>query len=222
MRVLLLALFGCALAGCASVPFAAPELVPTRQLTTAELVGTGWDAGGQTLRLRQSGLFEWHGRRLVLDGLVQLDGKEHTARLVGMNELGVKAFDLTVTPGGLEEHFLLPELAATPGLAAAVGGAVRRIYLAPRPRTDDRLVIEARDYRLERRDTDREIRFVFGGPQPLLLETRMKSADEEWRVRYYQYRPTAGRWLPGGVILDDRRAGYRLTLWLEEGKVVNE
>ncbi len=220
--IMFLILLGCGLAGCASIPFAVPEPTATRQLAATELLGTGWDADGKVFRLRQSGLFEAHGRRLVLDGLIQLDTPKQSARLVGMNELGVKIFDLSVTPTVTIENFLLPELAATPGLAAAVGGAVRRIYLAPRPAATDRLTIGAEEYRLDRRTDGGVLTFTFGGREPLLQRTRMKSAAEDWQVGYYEYRFLAGRWLPGGVILEDRRAGYRLTLWLEEAKQVDE
>lgn len=211
------------LCACApAVPFAPPTLTPTRPLTSGELLTPLWTAPDGIWRLRQSGLFELRGRRLPLSGFLQLDTRRQTARLVGMNDMGVKFFDLTVMPETTQEHFLLPELAATPGLSGAVATAVRRIFLVPQPRPDDVLDIGRDRYRLSRREAAGTVEFLFGGEPPLLLEKSTRGAVGEWRARYYEYRDVAGRRLPGGIVLEDARAGYRLTLWLEEARKVDE
>lgn len=222
-RLLPAALLLTALCACTpAVPFAPPALAPTRPLAADELLAPLWTAADAVWRLRQSGLFELHGRKLPLSGFLQLDTRRQTARLVGMNDMGVKLFDLTVTPEATEEHFLLPELAATRGLAGAVATAVRRIYLVPQPRPEDVAAIGRDRYRLSRREASGAIEFVFGGEPPLLLEKSARGADGEWRTRYYEYRGVAENWLPGGIVLEDARAGYRLTLWLEEARRIDE
>lgn len=205
------------LGGCASISFEEPLLSPTRALTPAELLATDWRAAPGVWRIRQSGLFELRGRRLPMEGFLELDNANRRARLVALEGLGLKLFDLTVTVDGVEVHHLLPDLAKEPHLAEAVAASVRRIFLAPRPDAGDRLEIRKRDYRLTRSGGER-VDFLFGGDPPLLLETRVRGAAGDWRVGYYQYREAAGVPIPAGILLQDRRAGYRLTLWLESVK----
>lgn len=209
------------LGGCASIPFEQPLPTPTRALTPAELAAADWRAAPGVWRIRQSGLFELRGRRLPMEGFLEVDNDGRRVRLVALEGLGLKLFDLTVTVDGVEVHHLLPDLAKDPRLAEAVAASVRRIFLAPRPDAGDRLEIRKRDYRLTRPSEER-VEFLFGGEPPLLLETRVRGAAGDWRVGYYQYRAAAGVPIPEGILLQDRRAGYRLTLWLESVKRVEE
>jgi hypothetical protein len=215
--MLLAALLG----GCAPGPFANPARTPTAELTTAEVLAADWLAAPGRWRIRQSGLFELRGLRLPMEGFLELDTANRRVRLVALEGLGLKLFDLTVTAETVEVHHLLPDLAKQPRLAEAVAESVRRIFLAPRPAPGDRLEIRTKEYRLTQPGSE-EVEFVFGGAPPLLLETRSRGPAGDWRVGYYQYRELAGRPIPEGILLRDRRAGYRLTLWLESVKRVEE
>jgi hypothetical protein len=171
-----------------------------------------WSTRG-SWEIRQSALFELRGAKVPMTGLLALEpGK---ARLVGLNDLGVKLFDLTVTPDGYEENFLLAELGRLPGAAEAVAASVRRIFLSPAPSPEDRMERSATEIRLSRAEGNRKITFIFGGAEADLRETRVRGG-EEWRARYYNYSPAGGNRIPGGIVLDDSRGKSRLTLWLEE------
>jgi hypothetical protein len=218
LGTLLLAAFLLA-TGCARLPFAVTEPVPMPpEITAAELSALTWTAVPHTLRMRQSGLFEFRGRKVPLVGFMVLDNTAATARLVGMNDLGVKFFDLEVGEKGVREHFVLPELAKYPGFAEAVASSVRRIFLTPRPSREDGLEIDPQEARLVRREAGRNLTFVFGGSGPEWLETRAAGEKEEWRVRFFQYRRENGLTFPAGIVLDDEKAGYRLILWIESVK----
>jgi hypothetical protein len=211
------------LPGCAQqLPFTSPPAVATRQLSTDELLRDRWPGDARVWHIRQTALFEIHGRKLPLAGMLRLDGGRREARLVGLNDLGVKLFDIAVTPTGHEEHYLFPELAGISGVGAAIAGAVRHVFLAPQPAATDTLQIGKTEYRLQRREDDREMLFVFGGPGADLLEKRVRGGNEDWRARYFDYRPAAEGAVPGGILLEDARGGYRLTLWLEEARVLDE
>jgi hypothetical protein len=152
---------------------------------------------------------------------MELDPRGRRARLVALEGMGLKLFDLTVTADGVEVNHLIPDLRRHPGLAEAVAASVRRIFFQPQPVPTDRLEIGSREYRLRRTGTD-EINFVFGGDPPLLLEKRSLGPAGDWWVGYYQYRELGGRQIPEGIFLQDRRAGYTLTLWLESVKCIEQ
>jgi hypothetical protein len=147
---------------------------------------------------------------------MKLDLDKKQARLVAMNEMGVKLFDLVVDSATSEALFTTPELAKYPGVTEAVATSVRRIFLAPQPSRDDSLTTARESYLLTRTDDNRTTAFLIGGRHNQLLEKRCASRSEQWRVRYFEYGQREQFPLfPRGIVLDDELAGYRLTLWLE-------
>ena len=148
-------------------------------------------------------------------GLMELDTAAGRARLVAVNEMGITLFDLTVTRSGQTLNSVLPQLARYPRLAEGVAASVRRIFLAPLPAAGDRLSSSATSCVLERPWEGGTLRFTFGGAAPRLRQTRVAGTTDEWQVDYYQYRRQAGTSYPAGIVLADARAGYRLTLWLD-------
>jgi hypothetical protein len=204
------------ISACATVPFPPIELTPTVPRSAAELSGGMWNAGSGTLMIRQSALFEFEGMRVPIAGIMKLDRAAKVARLVGMNDMGVKLYDISVAAATSEAHFIIPDLARYPGFAEAVAVSVRRIFLANEPSPDDALERTATKYLLTRHtSTGETLRFTFGGADAQLLEKTYRGPAGSWQVRYFLYQHRQDRLFPGGIVLDDDRAGYRLTLWIE-------
>lgn len=203
------------LTGCATVPFQPVELTPTAPRSAAELSAGLWSRSGSKLMLRHSALFEFQGMRVPVEAMLMLDPAAGEARLVGMTEMGVKLYDITILPDGSRANFVMPEFARYPGFADAVATSVRRIFLAPEPGPGDLVRVAPKSYLLTREDEGGTVSFTLGGADAQLLEKSFRGRDGSWRVRYYQYQRSNGRLFPGGVVLEDDRAGYRLTLWME-------
>lgn len=203
------------LSACASVPFAPVELTVTTPRSAAELSGSQWSSGSGSLMIRQSALFELEGMRVPIAGIMKLDRSAKVARLVGMNDMGVKLYDISVDAAASQAHFIIPELTRYPGFAEAVATSVRRIFITPEPAPDDALERTGTSYILTRDAAGGVISFTFGGADAQLIEKTFRGAAGSWRVRYYQYQRLSGHLFPGGIVLDDDRAGYRLTLWIE-------
>lgn len=209
-------------AGCASVPFQPDELTPTTPRGARELSAGLWSRAGEKLMLRHSALFEFQGMRVPVEAMLRLDPAAGEARLVGMNEMGVKLYDITVLPEGSRANFVMPELSRYPGFADAVATSVRRIFLEPEPKPGDRLQLKKKSYLMTREEGGATVEFTLGGAEAQLLEKSFRGHGDSWRVRYYRYERRDGRLFPGGIVLDDDRAGYRLTLWIESVEPVNE
>jgi len=202
--------------GCAkTIPFRATELTPTRPLSAAQLTRERWNSVDGAVLMRQSALFEFAGLRVPVAGLMKLDPASKSARLVGLNDMGVKLYDISVSATASTANFVLPELARYAKFPEAVALSMRRIFLAPEPEPGDKLTRSATSYLLSRDSSACKLRFSFGGADAQLLEKSCRGGAESWRVRYYQYQNYLGRLYPGGIVLDDDRAGYRLTLWIE-------
>ena len=208
---------------CATARFPATELTPTRPASAAQLSAALWDAGTESLMVRQSALFEVHGMQGPIAGIMKLDLASRSARLVGMNDMGVKLYDISVDPELSQAHFIIADLARYPGFAEAVATSVRRIFLAPEPAAGDLLEQAPKSYLLTRASASgSRLSFTMGGADAQLLEKTCRGDRESWRVRYYQYQRRQGRLFPGGIVLDDDQAGYRLTLWIESVEKTDE
>jgi Protein of unknown function (DUF3261) len=200
-------------AGCAAPFFPLPPTVAVPAgKSAAELAGSDWTRLPGRWLLTQSAEFSFHGRKLPMQGLLQLDSGHQAARLIAVNELGIKLFDIEVFARGETVHYLLPDLARYPRLGEAVAASVRRMFLAPRPRADDRLRREATGYELAREENGRSIRFRFGGQQAQLEQIRVMAPGEDWQVGYYDYRSAGEVEYAEKILLEDRVAGYRLRL----------
>jgi len=218
-----IAMFLLLISACTTVPFTPVELTPTIPRSAAELSGSLWNSGNGSIMIRQSALFEFEGMRVPITGVMKLDRSARIARLVGMNDMGVKLYDISVDDAAIQAHFIMPELARYPGFADAVATSVRRIFLTPEPARDDALERTSTSYVLTRKaPAGGAIRFVFGGADAQLLEKSYRGATGSWRVHYYQYQRLSGHFFPGGIVLDDDRAGYRLTLWIESVEKTDE
>lgn len=203
------------LCGCAGVPFPATELVPVTPRNAKELVAGLWSSGSGTVMVSHSALFEMGGMKVPVSALMRLDRDRGEARLVGMNEMGVKLYDVEVTRKESRAHFLVPDLERYPGFAEAVGASVRRIFLEPFPTGEDTLEIAPRQYLFTRSLPEGSLRFALGGTEAQLIEKSYRGKDGAWQVGYYRYGRGEAGLFPGGIVLRDDRAGYRLTLWIE-------
>lgn len=223
-KVLPLLVLFLSLGGCAKlVPFELPAPALTSPRVTATELASGiWTEPPGVYRMRQSVLFEFGGMRVPMTGMLQLDTRSRQVRLVAMNDMGVKLFDLSVSEQDSQEHYVFPELAKYPGFSEAVASSVRRIFLKPRVSGTEVFKRTEQIYGLERPYEQGRLYFSFGGPDARLLETNVDAEAENWKARYFEYRRSKEVNYPHGIVLDDRRAGYRLTLWLENVRKVDE
>ncbi len=207
---------------CSTVPFVPTELTQAPPRSATELVDGLWNSGSGSVLIRQSALFELQGMRVPIAGIMKLDLAARSARLVGMNDMGVKLYDISVDSTTSQTNFVVPDLARYPGFAEAVAVSVRRIFLEPVPTKEDALTLTRTSYQLTRQSGDSTISFLLGGEYAQLLEKICRAKEGSWRVRYYQYQQQQGRLFPGGIVLDDDQAGYRLTLWIESVEKTDE
>lgn len=190
-------------AACAPPPATSPSAMHTGHLRPCGPEASClWLRQERSWLLRQTALLETGPTRLSMNALLRLDMAQRSARLVAMDDFGVKLFDLTVTATGEDRHFLLPALARIPGIDGLIAVSVRRIYLLP---VTDGLGETGLDQ-------------LFACDSGLLLERSRQLRHESWQVRYLSYREEAGIQHPVHVVVDDRGAGWRLTVWTEEVK----
>ncbi|WP_260749985.1 DUF3261 domain-containing protein [Geoalkalibacter halelectricus] len=175
------------------------------------------------MRIHQTAHLSMRGREFQMIGLMELDTGKNEARLVGLNEFGVKLFDLEVTENDVTEHYLLPQISRFPQLSEAVGLSLRRIFLFPAPAPDqDALSYSAGGYRLAGDRGEQKVLFQFGGDPVRLIEKTVYQGPEHWRVVFFDYQKSPQGDYPGRILLEDRQAGYRLELNIESVRIKDE
>ncbi len=229
-KFLFSALFCLLLVSCApSVPFVQhkPQIMP--ELSAQQLLDNCWLMVGYRYLCRHSGLLEVLTRKIPLEGVVKLDTTKNTARLVAMDSMGVKLFDIAVTSDGYQLNYLLPLLEEHRQLPQMVAQSVQHVFLAPYPQAVDQLQRTDTGYALLHPDSGVSFNFI---GVPARLNTKVVHTNhEQWQVHYYQYKDFAvsstgstgtneateqtGLWAPTGIVLDDN-SGFRLTLWIQE------
>ena len=205
----LLGLLLCVAAGCGKF-----HVDPTwERLSVAQVRGLAdrqWSEGPGVWHVQQTVFLESRGHELLMSGFVRLDTAGRTARVVAMNELGMKFFDLEVSEAGLIEHFTAPDIKRFPEVAAMLAESVRHIYLVPRL-TPDTPVWLAPYGPVARGEWQGVPAFTFLDPatgEPV----RKMSPDKFWTVDYREYRREEPRSFPGSIVYTHTRAGLRLTL----------
>ncbi len=207
-RWLCFMLLGIITAGCAGVPPFPPH---QRAAVAAADIHTAmercWLNGQRRYLCRNSGVLDVPGRKIALQGLVRVDSVADSARLVALDSMGTRLFDISIDARDYTVNYMLEQLRAHPRLAAVVAASVRAVFLSPYVAGTPQLVADGSRWLVD----GAAARFEFGG-RPLRLQRRLLRGDNECQVDYYAY----GGDFPGGIVLD--ATGYSLTLWIEEVK----
>ena len=216
---LLVAMLLCLLAGCAGLPCHRGEQLPMAGQAPAEVAARSVAATPEKFSGFNSIVFEFAGQKFLGIGFIEIDRKERSFRVICLNPMGVKLFDLSGNDRGTTMNFAIEPLAKAGDIATAVANDIRRIYfdLAPRDNATPRAGQE---------------RLVFGGGVPggyqehifngrgdLAEKRRYDDQLIAWQVFYQDYRESGGKRTPATIVITDYKSGYQLTIREKEQPV---
>ncbi len=182
-----------------------------------ELIAENWLLQPKIWRIRQSALLEIGLKKIPMEGFLRLDLQRSEARLLAMNEMGIVLFDLQVSVEDEQLHRVLPQLQQVKGLAEGVAQSLRKIFLRPQPKVDDRLEPGGNNQRLWRSLPIGTLGFLFDC-QGDLRETRQSEGPDDWRVIYEKYQSFGDFRIPQEIVMNDYQHKVKLSLWLREVK----
>ncbi|MFO7596604.1 MAG: hypothetical protein R6W92_09710 [Desulfocurvibacter africanus] len=174
------------------------------------LAARQWNEAPGNWHIQQTVLLESRGHELLMSGFVRLDMAARTARVVAMNSLGVKFFDLEVSEQSQTEHFVAPDLRRFPEVATMLAESVRNIYLVPRLSADTPIWLAPYGPVAKASWQENPV-FVFLDPATA-EPVRKMSPERFWTVDYKDYAQAGDRLFPSTVVYTHTRAGLRLTL----------
>ena len=216
----ILALAGLWLSGCATAPFPRPEPFAATAVAPDEVPAAFADRLAPRYEQVQSLVFRIYWREIAALGYLSVDVPERAFAMACLNPVGVKLFELVGTNGAVTARFVAPEIEKRGGeLAQAAGVDLMRAYFDWRPpagatcrQTHNRLIFTAAD------DAGRT-EYRYAGRDGFLAEKiRFEGRRVLWKVEYREYRRGADGWIPAGLVIHNRRYGYRLVAKTKESE----
>lgn len=208
-----LLLLGFLLAGCAVSPFQQTVTGSIAGLAPETVVAAAGKREPAEISMLNTIVFEFAGQQFLGLGFLEVQPLAGSFRVICLNPMGVKLFDLAGDNGRVTTNFAMQPLASYGNIASAVAFDIKRIYFNRLPADD------AMHYQLNNRlifgkgQPDGYLEHVFAGSPGELVEKRFY-ADQyiSWSVGYFDYGDSNGKRYPRGIILTDYKGGYRLVI----------
>lgn len=205
------------LAGCSTIPF---QAAPGMLMENAES-GTVKENFSLLLpdrfQIISTIAFEYKGQSVSFIGYSDIDTKGKTFIVAGIHQSGMKIFEITGDSDKTELRFAIEDFTKKGNFAEAVGGDIRKIYFDRLPSDSSKAYKKKHEIVFVQEEPKAIMEFVFAGPGNLLVEKRCIVDNQAiWRVNYYEYRIENGKLHPAGIILENIKYGYKLTMRLKE------
>lgn len=203
------------LAGCASVPFRETPPAVMDAVEPQRMLEQYRQELPEHFQLLSSVVFDYRWRAFTGIGMVEIDRPAQTFRIVCLNPMGVKLFELSGDAQSTTAHFVIPPLLEQGGdFPGTVGNDLRRIYFDMLPAPEASVARQTHAIIFRQPAESGFLEYVFAGPAGDLVEKRYYDENDDlvWRVSYYEYRKENGKRYPRGIILANYRHGYRLTV----------
>jgi hypothetical protein len=203
--------------GCHTVPFQETTLVPLSSEQPQSIVERFQANMPVRFQLLNTIVFEYNWRKFSGIGYVDINRQDKTFKVVCLNPMGVKLFELEGDRNSIVTHYAIAALTQYGDLPAAVGNDIRRIYFDMVPSA------EAHSWKRKYKINFRQfigpgyIEHVFAGAGGDLIEKNYYEDNRlVWQVSYYEYRERSGKRYPQGIIFSHYQYGYRLTVRQKE------
>lgn len=205
------------LAGCSTIPFQAAPRTPMEKAEPGLVKERFSLMLPDSFQIISSIVFEYKGRAISFIGYSDIDAKEKTFTVAGINQVGIKLFEMTGNSDKTELIFAMEEFTKKGNFTETVAEDIRKIYFNRLPSESSKVYKKKNEIVFVQDEAGTIIEFVFAGPGNLLVEKRcIVDNDVIWKVNYYEYRQINGKLHPGGIILENIKYGYKLIMRLKE------
>jgi hypothetical protein len=201
------------LTGCAEMPFKKDDRASISGIDNTQLLERFKANLPETLNSLNSVVFEYAGISFLGLGFVEIDRSRGTFRVICLNPMGVKLFDLSGDKNVTTINFAIEPIAKYGEIGAAVAADIRRIYfdllppLNAEPRRGEFSVIYGSSIPNGYQEQ------IFAGIDGDLIEKRFYSDQFiSWQVTYHDYKSIGGKRYPQGIVLTNYKDAYQLVI----------
>ncbi|MBI5099421.1 MAG: DUF3261 domain-containing protein [Nitrospirae bacterium] len=203
--------------GCSGIPFQKTLYVSMESVDPWTLVEQFRNNSPEKFALINTIVFGYNWNKLSALGYIKVDAGEKTFTAVCINPMGVKLFELTGDKDKIDPHFVMEQFSRKGNFAGTVGEDIRRIYFDLTPSAG--AVVNKKKIKIVFSEPAGSgiLEYIFAGSAGLLVEKNYyEDGILNWRISYYEYLQKDGKNYPSGIILENYRYGYSLTIKLKE------
>lgn len=203
--------------GCTHIPFKEAEQASLESVDPQRVLEHFKANAPESFQLLNSVVFDYAWQSFMGIGYVDVDRKNSSFKVVCLNPLGVQLFELSGDRHTIVTHNVLPVLMEHGDLPTAVGSDIRKIYFDLIP--SEKASVKKGDYRLNFRQDYQsgEMDYEFAGKEmQLVKKTYYEDNKIVWRISYYEYSRQHGKDYPLGIIMNNYKYGYKLTVRQKE------
>jgi len=165
-------------------------------------------------------VFKYNWNKFSAIGYIDVNAMEKTFKAVCINPMGVKLFELTGDKDKIDPHFVMEQFSGKGNFAGTVGEDIRRIYFGLTPSSGAVVNKKRTKIVFSGPAGSGILEYTFAGPAGLLVEKNYyEDGILNWSVSYYEYLQKDGKNYPSGIILENYKYGYSLTVKLKEIRV---
>ena len=211
--LILITFFAMLFTGCATEYFSRPQQVSIREIQSGQLLERFKANLPETVSSLNSVVFDYAGITFLGLGFVEIDRSKGSFRVICLNPMGVKLFDLSGDKNSTTTNFAIEPMAKYGEIGAAVAADIRRIYfdLLPSPNDEPRRGEYRVIYGSATPNGYQE--HIFAGVEGDLIEKRFYYDQFiSWQVTYHDYLNIGGKRYPQGIVLTNYRDGYQLVI----------
>lgn len=205
------------IAGCSSIPFQETARVSLESADPQIILERFRNNSPENFRLLTTVVFEYNLDKLSGIGYVDINTREKAFTVVCINAMGVKLFEVSGGKDGTVSHFTLEELNKKGDFAAVIGEDIKRIYFDSVPSSEATISRKKFKIIFNQPYGPGIMEYVFAGTDGNMAEKKYYEDNILiWQVSFYEYRQKDGKIYPGGIILNNYKYGYSLTVRLKE------
>ncbi len=205
------------IAGCAGIPFQSAPVMSMEKVEPGFVKERFLLMLPDRFQIISTIAFEYKGQSVSFIGYSDIDAKKKTFTVAGINQVGIKLFEITGDSDKTDLRFAIEEFTKKGNFAEAVAGDIRKIYFNRLPADSSKVYKKKHEIVFVQDEPEAVIEFVFAGPDNLLVEKRCIMDNKViWRANYYEYREKNGKLHPAGIILENIKYGYKLIMRLKE------
>lgn len=205
------------IAGCSSIPFQETARVSLESSDPGALLERFRNNSPESFRLLTTVVFQYNLDKLSGIGYMDINTREKAFTVACINAMGVKLFELSGNKDGTVSHFTLEELNKKGDFAAVIGEDIKRIYFDSAPSSGAKINRKKFKIIFDQPYGPGIMEYVFAGAGGNMVEKNYYEDNTLiWRVSFYEYRQKDGKIYPGGIILNNYKYGYSLTVRLKE------
>ena len=205
------------LIGCGGIPFQKTAYVPLDSVEPWALVEKFKNNSPENFRLINTIVFEYNWNKLSAIGYIEVDVSGKTFKVVCINPIGVKLFELSGDESKVDTVFAMEQFTKNNNFASTVGADIRRVYFNLIPSHSAKIKKKKHQVKFIEPSAAGVVEYVFAGAEGYLIEKGYYEGNMlNWKVSYYEYQQKDGKIYPAGIILKNYKYGYTLTIKLKE------